>query len=160
MQRRPANQSFNALLNGRVRRKQARESLSRKQRRNNKQVRRVWRGHEWNLAADARNLFESAGQRIRIAGQLGTRGVCLVLARAGDPQLNEHGREGSQQKHENRTKAAAFAVAPVAAHAPNRTEPERHACQDGNRSGQCGGDGAGEDVTVAHVAQFVSQHAF
>ena len=103
---------------------------------------------------DAMSSFCSA------AGEMRTRGIGLVFARARDGHLDEHGRDGGEDGHEERADRAAPAAALVIAAAPAAEDgrPLRHLgeVRDGARDG--GGDGHDERVPVSHVGQLVGEH--
>ncbi|OIQ68576.1 hypothetical protein GALL_498280 [mine drainage metagenome] len=99
------------------------------------------------------DFLQRRSQRGRIAGNLGAATVGLELARTGNGHLDQAGRQGRKNGHQNacqRVDRTAFLVAPAEKHGKVR--------QRGNRPGHGRGNGGNQDVAMLHMCQFVRHH--
>ncbi|MNN35823.1 hypothetical protein D3C81_1496870 [compost metagenome] len=100
------------------------------------------------------DLVQRAGQRLRVAADLGTAAVGLELARTRDRHLDQRGRQRRQDRHCDAGDGIGAVAVLVAA-----AEEHRHVGQRRDRAGHGRGDGRGQDVAMAHVRQLMRHHA-
>ena len=81
--------------------------------------------------------------------------IRLIFAGTRNRKLNEHGRDRSQDQHQQRTPDATTIVA--VSHA---AKEETKAGQIRNRAGNRRRDRTDQDIPIINVSQFVRQHAF
>src|SRR5580704_2436275 len=106
-------------------------------------------------------LRQRTGKGIRISGEVCAGRIRLVFARARHSKLNERGRNGGKDQHEQGADSASAPVVAVAASPSTKNHgPTSHTGQHGDGASYSGSDGTDEDVTVIHVAEFVGQDAF
>src|SRR5581483_7483099 len=107
-------------------------------------------------------FLESAGQRIRIAGEVRARGISLILPGTRDSELNQACGDRSDDQHKQGAEAsAASAVVPVSATVSAEDHgPTPHAGEHRDGACDCGGDGADQYVAVLHMSEFMREHAF
>src|SRR2546425_12133245 len=153
--------SLDPLGDGRVSGKEARKDLACGQRLADEHVRHRGRDPHGDPLRPLVDFIERARQAIRVAGDVGARGVCLVLARAGNGELNQHGREWRQDHHgHRRQRAPATVIVPTASKPSEKLSPVGHPGNQSDRPGNRRDDGARQDVAVPHVAELVGEHAF
>ena len=97
------------------------------------------------------NRRQGIGQPERPPGQLRAGLVGLKFPRPADRRLHQHGGEWRQQRHQQHTHQAQRIAPP----AHEESEIGQHA--DG--AGDHRGDGHGQGIAIAHMAQFVRDHA-
>src|SRR6516164_1995000 len=113
-------------------------------------------GRRRNALVVGAQFFEGTDEPVRIADHANAGFVGGILARSGEKQLQKERRKGGQKDHQDGRKPAAFALVIAATASKEHAKPR----QEGNRRSDGGGDGAGENVVVAHVREFVSDDAF
>ena len=157
------DQALNALADGRVSGEQAGKHFARSERLKNVQVRHGGRDLHGDALRPLVDLVEGAGQALGIAGDARAGGISFIFARARNGQLDQRGRQRRQDHHgEHGQHAAPPVVAPAATAAKPSEQlgiPD-HAPNQSDGAGQCGHHGAGQDIAILHVPEFVRQHAF
>ncbi|AGS71156.1 putative protein-tyrosine phosphatase [Streptomyces collinus Tu 365] len=109
-------------------------------------------GGQRELLGAGLQLAQGAGEGQRVAGELGARGVGLVLPGAADGELDEAGGERAQdhdQQHAEQA-GAVVVVRPADGDQPGEVDQEH------DHRGEGAGDGGDQDVAVVDVAQFVA----
>src|SRR5215469_7506263 len=150
-------QARDAIFGRRVRREHTHDGIAGEWL-NDEHVRGGGSGLHRNTLRPPIELLQSVDERIRRTYIFGRCGVRVILARTRDGHLDDHGRDGREDQHEDGADAAAAAV--VVALASAKPEKERHAGEerDGGRNHGC--DRTDQDVTMQHVAEFVRHNAF
>ena len=123
-------------------------------------VRGAGGGGHWDALGPGVEFLEAVDQGVRTADVFGGGGVGGVFARTGDGHLDEGGGQGGEDDHGEFGEDVAVSVVVAAAHAAEDHAPLGHTGEHGDSAGKGCGDGAGEDVAVEHVAQFVGDDAF
>src|SRR6516162_185754 len=150
-------QRRNALLERRVGAKKRAQGTRAKERLHDAERRSArGDGRRRNALVVGAQLFEGTDEAVRIADHANAGFVGGILASSGEKQLQKERRKGGQKDHQDSRKPATFAVVIAATTSKEHAKPR----QEGNRRSDGGGDGAGENVVVAHVREFVSDDAF
>ena len=153
----------NAVLNRRMRGKQAREALRGERTGDHHRSHRLRAGgllHRHRGCA-AGNLAQRGSERFRILRQLGTVFVGVVFACAGDCHLYQRRcdrRQNRAQQHTQQSQAAGRRIVAVVTRTAAAEIHERVA-EVRDDGGHGGGDCGRQNVVVVDVHEFVSEHA-
>jgi len=84
--------------------------------------------------------------------------VRKVFAGAGDRHLDQHGGDGGDDRHRQRTDESATPLVVVAPSRAQDRSPLEHASQHGYGAGKGGGDGGDKDIPVADMGELVGHY--